>query len=762
MIIHSIHAVNVLKYARLDLENLPEKGKIAVSGANESGKTAIVETIAFALFGRTFTSDHSNITRTIRWGETNCSVEMTFTAIGNNSYTINRSVDKQGMHSAELFITGNDTPLAIGPQAVEEQIINAVGFDFEQYIDSLYLAQVEITSSASQAHTIKAIAGSTPIESISDEIRMEIRAEKDSLSAIEEEQNRLREKIESLDVPPEKLSLIEVDKKQCADQIVTYKDEASTLQTLSTGIRETGTDIQDAGHALSAAGRDISLQQWQTHLTSVDDAMTTMRDSVSALEMESELRSGGELKKYIEKLHSRLLAFEPVQQQADICRAELGALLGERGSTLDAGTVPLNKQHSRLKRRLFLQRMYRRSMQALMLALIVTTVLLGAGWWLLVETPDSNISVQLSHWLEQQTMWWNATYLVSLRNAAIASLSITVLVFFMSTRVNSRISKGRQELNQISQRLKRVREEVNLLDHINDQPLPKVMDGLRDIDSKPLKVALDSFTENNGSLFLSEKVFADHQFQLNTLLDDNASHAVGIRESIATQVGKLTSLSDEQHNKINKLELEIEDIHKRQKEKAELEKTIENSQPSMDEHRQRIQVRETALKLTVGACSDIYTQFNKVLSKYTAIVMPKLTENRYKQIQIDDSLRLRVFSTEKNDFAELDELSSGTQRQIMLALRLAISRALVEAGQQGKQFIILDEPFAFFDRERIRNTITSLNDMDKNITQFWIITQEFESPEQFELNIQCSRDSDELKVEGKKIPTQRAVVSDVV
>lgn len=761
MIIHSIHAVNVLKYARLDLENLPEKGKIAVSGPNESGKTAIVETIAFALFGRTFTSDHRSITRTLKWGETNCRVEMTFTAIGNNSYTINRSVDKQGMHSAELFVTGNDTPLAIGPQAVEEQVINACGFDFEQYLDSLYLAQVEITSSASQAHTIKAIAGSTPLESVSDEIRMEICAENESLSATEEEQNRLRKAIESLDVAPEKLSLIEADKKQCVERIDRYEDEANTLQTLSAGIRETGAVIQDAGHALSAAGRDISLQQWQTHLTSVNDAMTTMHDSVSALEMDSELRTGGELKKYIEKLQSRLLAFAPVQQQADIRRAELGALLGESGNTLDAGTVPLNKQQSRLKRQLFLRRIYRRSIQALMLALIVTTIILGAGWWLLVETPDSNISVQLSDWLAQQPMW-SATYQGSLKNAAIASLCITLLVLFMSSRVKSRIGKGRQELNQVSERLKGVRQEVNLLDHINDQPLPEAIDGLRDIDSKPLKLALEKFTENEGSLFISEQVFADHQSQLNGLLDDNAGHAVSLRESIATQVGKLTSLIDEQHNKISKLELEIEDIQKHQKEKIELEAIIEDMQPSMDEHRQRIKVRETALKLTEGACSDIYTQFNKVLSKYTAIVMPKLTENRYKQVQIDDSLRLRVFSREKNDFAELDELSSGTQRQIMLALRLAISRALVEAGQQGKQFIILDEPFAFFDRERIRNTIASLNNMDKNITQFWIITQEFESPEQFELNIQCSRDSDELKVEGKKVPAQKAVVSDVV
>jgi len=159
-----------------------------------------------------------------------------------------------------------------------------------------------------------------------------------------------------------------------------------------------------------------------------------------------------------------------------------------------------------------------------------------------------------------------------------------------------------------------------------------------------------------------------------------------------------------------------------------------------------VQVRETALKLAAGTCSHIYTHFNQVLSKYTATVMPRLTEGRYKQIQINDKLRVRVFATEKNDFADLDELSSGTQRQIMLAVRLAISKALVEAGQQGKQFIILDEPFAFFDRERIRNTIKSLPELDKNISQFWILTQEFESPDQFELSIQCSRDTDELTI----------------
>lgn len=748
MIIHSIHAVNVLRYARLNLENLPEKGKIAVSGANESGKTAIVETIAFALFGQTFSNDKSNITRTIRWGESSCSVEMVFTAIGNTSYTITRSVDKQGTHSAELFITGEDTPFATGPQAVEEKVINACGFDFEQYLDSLYLAQVEITSSSSQSQTIKAIAGSAPIEAASDELRIEINALRDSISAIEQEQNRVQEKIQRLEISPDREASLKAEKQQCNEQINVLNEEVSKLRTVSTGIREMGTTVQDAAHALSSADRNISIQQWQQQLTSVSDAISTMRDSTSALEVESELRSGGELKKYIDKMQSRLLSFESVEQQAKVCRSDLGALLGERGSTPEAGSVPLNKQHSRLKRSLLMQRFYRLTIKAFTFLFLVATVCLAACWWLLVQTPDSSIAVMLSDWLNQQFTWWNPDYAASSKYAAIAALVATVIAFILSTRVNARINQGNEELLRIKQRLELVREQVDLLDHMNERPLPDVINELGKIDSRALNIALENFTENSGSVFLSDAVFTDHKNQLNSLIDESASIAVKLRESIATQIGKLTSQSDEQQHRISKLDSEIEDLHERQKEKQELETIIEKLQPTIDEHRHRLSVCETALKLTEGTCRDIYTQFNKVLSKYTAIVMPKLTENRYKQIQIDDNLHLRVFATEKNDFADLDELSSGTQRQIMLALRLAISRALVEAGQQGKQFIIMDEPFAFFDRERIRNTIKSLDNMDKDITQFWIITQEFETTEQFDLNIQCARDSDELTVTG--------------
>ncbi|NOY67289.1 MAG: AAA family ATPase [Gammaproteobacteria bacterium] len=748
MIIRSIHASNVLKYAKLDLDNLPEKGKIAISGANESGKTAIVETISFALFGQTFSNSIDDINRTVRWGESSCSVELVFTARGNESYTIFRSCDKEGMHSAELFITGEDAPFASGPQAVQDEIYKVCGFDFEQYLDSLYLAQMEITSSASQTGTIMAISGASPVEAVRNDLIHEINTEQDAITSIEQEQNRIREQIASLNIQEDRFSEIAEVKNQCNDQAGIYKEEINDIQTISTNIREAGVRIQESGHAMTTAGRDISVNEWKERLDQLADSIETMGESVGPLEMESGLRSGNELKRYLDKLQAHLSSFEPVIEQGNVYREELAALRGERGKKPDDGSKSLPKQQSRLKRHLLSQRFYSGFMKGLFILFIPLTVLLWTGWWLLVQSPDTSMSVKLSGWLSQQTSWWDQIYLSSLMNSSIAALLITFFIFFMSRRTKSRISQLSDDLSHVVELLQSVNNKADLLDGIQDRPFPAVIAGLQKFESKPLMKALERFTENKGRVFFSEQTFADHQMQLNSLLDESANNVATLRESIATQTGKLNRLIDEQYDKISKLEREIEDIQIRKKEASDLNVVIDNMEPSLNEHKLRSKVRGTALKLATGTCSNIYAHFNQVLSKYTAIVMPRLTEGRYKQIQIDDDLTVRVFSTEKNDFAVLSELSSGTQRQIMLALRLAISKALVEAGQQGKQFIVLDEPFAFFDRDRIRNTIKSLTDLDKSITQFWVITQEFESPKQFELTINCSCYSDELLLTG--------------
>ena len=95
---------------------------------------------------------------------------------------------------------------------------------------------------------------------------------------------------------------------------------------------------------------------------------------------------------------------------------------------------------------------------------------------------------------------------------------------------------------------------------------------------------------------------------------------------------------------------------------------------------------------------------------------------------------------------ELEEVSSGTQRQIMLALRLALSKKLLSRTVKGRQFAFLDEPFAFFDEERTCRALQALTDLGGDISQVWIVAQSFPAAELsgFAVHINCDRDISSL------------------
>ena len=69
--------------------------------------------------------------------------------------------------------------------------------------------------------------------------------------------------------------------------------------------------------------------------------------------------------------------------------------------------------------------------------------------------------------------------------------------------------------------------------------------------------------------------------------------------------------------------------------------------------------------------------FNRDVRGLVSRTLPLLTEGRYEHLKIDESLHVQVFSSVKRDFMDLEEISSGTQRQIMLSVRLALSQEFI-------------------------------------------------------------------------------------
>ncbi|MES9861074.1 MAG: ATPase, partial [Candidatus Thiodiazotropha sp. 4PDIVS1] len=217
-----------------------------------------------------------------------------------------------------------------------------------------------------------------------------------------------------------------------------------------------------------------------------------------------------------------------------------------------------------------------------------------------------------------------------------------------------------------------------------------------------------------------------------------------VRDGVANELDLLSLGLADTRRRSGELDQAIAIEQERLDRAARLKEMQSSLKEKIDERQQHIDICSLADELIQGASREISHQFNRKLRGLVSKTLPLFTENRYEHLQIDDDLTVRAFSSEKRDFMDLDEISSGTQRQIMLAVRLALSQELVGRAVQGGQFLFLDEPFAFFDEKRTRSALTVLPTLSEELKQIWIVAQDFADDLKFDLHVRCDRDFETL------------------
>lgn len=93
------------------------------------------------------------------------------------------------------------------------------------------------------------------------------------------------------------------------------------------------------------------------------------------------------------------------------------------------------------------------------------------------------------------------------------------------------------------------------------------------------------------------------------------------------------------------------------------------------------------------------------ISNYLSLI----TDNKYSEILIDDSLAIRVYDKSISDYIDLDSLSIGTLDQIYLAFRLAVSKIITDK----KIPLVLDSHFDSYDDDRLKNALEILQDEEQ-------------------------------------------------
>lgn len=745
MILHRVWAENVLKYATLELTDLPPHGLIGVSGQNEAGKSSIGEIICFALFGRTFAYEASDIVHVIRWGEPRCAASVDF-SLHDQHYTIARFLDEHGNHGVRLSAQHAE-PLARGVEPVREALEQLLGFGFEEFIESFYLAQREITTPHPHSTAVKKIAGIGALEQVTATAQADIAQEHGFIDQAERSTADITRLITELDLDPSLLPALERQRHDLDAQQERRRHHKTELHASATGYQEAESAIPEAVQTLSVVESPTTYHAWRTH---VEDFVTRLDALTERYASDTTLtRLLAPLQEFGQAAQHRLAAVETLRHRAGQHRQHLAYLLGAT-ATKQADTPstaePFEVIRERQQHQMHTAIRRRTRLQVGVYGCLLLAVLAWAAWGLLTLAPESNVALQVSPWVTD-TLGAELPRVTPWLLGAAASLSaLWGLCGYASRKHRAHMTQLQYATAQLDKDVMEARHQAQALDTFDETALPQAVTLLTTLQDKAL--AAEARRSQRG--VLADWLDATHldacRTQLHTLQQDFVASLLDQQQALAAQLHTLEdaiALGQEQMHRLDEQIAREQACHQALQ---ELHTAMARQQETLTACQHRIQVRELACDLLERGAQYMATTFNRDIRSLVSRTLPLLTQGRYGHLKIDESLDVQVFSNAKHDFMQLEEISSGTQRQIMLAVRLALSLQFIHTTLGRRQFIFLDEPFAFFDQERTLSALQALPTLSEHLSQVWIVAQTFPEDSVFDLHIRCQQDQVRLCV----------------
>ena len=191
----------------------------------------------------------------------------------------------------------------------------------------------------------------------------------------------------------------------------------------------------------------------------------------------------------------------------------------------------------------------------------------------------------------------------------------------------------------------------------------------------------------------------------------------------ADAVTSLTLSRQETEDKLTKLQGEFQSLHTRLEVCAAKAKTLPGVQ-ALEQERQTLEARlrelerwqkaiDLALEQLQEAQARLRQRFAPRISREAGVILSALTEGRYNSLLLKEDFTLFCQGQQEAVAREALWRSTGTEDQIYLALRLAVSHVLVPEGP-----LVLYDAMARFDRQREQAALDCLKAMDRQVIVF--------------------------------------------
>ena len=263
--------------------------------------------------------------------------------------------------------------------------------------------------------------------------------------------------------------------------------------------------------------------------------------------------------------------------------------------------------------------------------------------------------------------------------------------------------------NKLNKKIKKLNKEKNIaLKNIEDQKndLKKekeiIEKNSKEIEDEVNKIKL----ENNLARTLEEhKILNKYsknitEEEISDLFND---------EKLEVRLNYLETIISNQKVDLNKIELQKENIEPQLENLSSLEEQLSilnEEQENLKNIKNSIELTKTLLE---RAYEKMKSQISPIFTEKLSNNIAKITKGKYKNIYFNDEQGLTV-ELENGNYVPAERLSIGTIDQLYLSLRLA----MLDSISNEKVPIILDEAFAYYDNERLKNILAYLGTEFKN------------------------------------------------
>ena len=267
----------------------------------------------------------------------------------------------------------------------------------------------------------------------------------------------------------------------------------------------------------------------------------------------------------------------------------------------------------------------------------------------------------------------------------------TFLIFyiFLKNKLNKKI-KILEKNNKNN--FEKIKNEKNNLENVINIYKNNIEQLLNEINKIKLENNLKNNLEKNKLINKYEKNIEKNE--INYLLKkDNINYEINLLEN------EISNLKIE----INKLELKKENIEPELENLSSMEEELYSLNEQYNNLKRTNESIELVKKLLARAYENMKNSVSPIFTKKLSENIETITKGKYCKLTFNDEQGL-IVELENGNYIPAERLSIGTIDQLYLSLRLA----MLDEISNEKVPIILDEAFAYYDNERLKNILLYL------------------------------------------------------